>query len=165
MLFGLFGLLLLAALAIPVRLIVLKREKRFQEALREGFHPQFAVDCKPGEDGIRTFVETHLGQIITSLEIRYISNADQASFSQLKQLTSLRSLTLSGMWSAPPVRSGGSEEFVFGPVLTEKAVQALSEIETLRHVWIWYGSLSGAQKSVIRLRNPECEFHENLNKL
>lgn len=146
-------------------MVTQRREAQYVQDLREGFRPRFNVECEAGKDAIREFVESHLGQEIKSLGIHYIADADQRSFSQLQRLTSLRSLTLDGMWDSRPLAKGGDELFIFPTSLGNDAVWELSKIDTLCGVWIWYGSFSGTQKELIRRRNPRCRFYENLNKL
>jgi hypothetical protein len=152
-------------LAVAIQWITLRRQAHQRHESAEEYRYRLDVDCEPGEDAIRTFVEAHLGQEIKSLWVHYIADADLNSLSQLKRLRSLTYLTLSKASHADPIGTGGNDLFVFAPILTDVEVRELSQIKTPRHITIWYGSFSDAQKYILRCGNPHCALNENLNKL
>lgn len=133
------------------------------EAHRAGFKPRFSLDGSKDE-AILEFVEGHQGEEIPSLGISHIAG-DSKAFSFLKRLKGLRSLTLSGTWTAEPIReSANPPYFIFKTALSDDAVREIAAIGSLRAIWIWYGSISEPQKELLRTRIPEIKFHDNLNK-
>jgi len=133
------------------------------EFFRLGMRPVHKVDAREA-GAVKAFVEAHLQEEIPSIQLQWIAG-DSKDFAELKRLKGLVAINLTGTWDGKPVRTDENGKFYFKAVLSDDAVREIAAIPALKGIWIWYGSLSEAQKKVLLEKHPGCEFHDNLNKL
>jgi hypothetical protein len=130
---------------------------------RAGFQPRHLID-QAGEEAVREFVKAHPHEEIGSLGLHGVDPNTKA-FAPLKELKGLTSVTVHGSWLYKVESYSKDTGFTLAPMLSDDAVRDLAAVGTLRHIWIWYSRFTEAQKEIILRLNPDCRFHENLNKL
>jgi len=152
--------LVIGCLLVAVAVVVIGRNG--QDAPRVPIQPEYQVDPST-EEAVAQFVQSHQDEAIQSLWLHDIS-LETKTFSHLKCLKGVHSLTLSGGWDGTPIGNNQKGWFLFKAPLSDDTIREIAQIKSLRSLTIWYGSISDSQKKMILQLNPKCEFHENLNK-
>ena len=123
--------------------------------------PDHTLDAT-SDEAVATFVGSHPeGDVHSLMLLRIRCGPD--GFSQLRRLKGLYVLSLSGGWTTEPVE-WVDEKPKFKSVLSDAVVREIAEIESLRVLNLWYGSLTKEQKQILESALPKCELVENLNK-
>lgn len=132
------------------------------EFSRLGMSPAHKVDASKA-GAVKAFVDANLEKEIRSIQLDAVAG-DSKDFGELKRLKGLVAINLDGPWDHNPIPNGKGG-ITFKVALSDDAVREIAAIPALKGIWIWYGSLSEAQKKVLLEKHPGCEFHDNMNKL
>jgi hypothetical protein len=114
--------------------------------------------------GIADFANKHAGERIIGLNIR-VGAMTAKGFSYLSQLKGLYALSLGNTAISDKNVKQYEIYGVFNPLLSDDQVLEIAKIRSLRVLYIWYGSLTGQQRALLRTMLPECKISENINKL
>jgi hypothetical protein len=115
-----------------------------------------------GESVLATFVEANASEKFEILTINL--SGKPTSLDALSGMKAVHTLALTGFPNADKA-SPKDGTFTFPAGLTDAQVNGIAGMSTLRRLDLWYCSLTEAQRELLRRRLPQCEIHENLNKL